>query len=56
MASDYTIECGEITILQELLNEGYRAYLRFPISDWETFVALIDMGVSDIYIDGPLGF
>lgn len=42
--------------LKSLISSGYNAFLSFPISDWETFSDLINLGVSDIYIDGPLGF
>lgn len=56
VAEDYTIECGSLIILQDLLNRGYNAYLRFPVTDWETFSDLINIGVTDIYIDGPIGF
>lgn len=42
--------------MKNLIKEGYRAYLRFPVTDWETFKYLQQVGVSDIYIDGPLGF
>lgn len=35
---------------------GYNRYLRFPVTDWETFQELREAEVSDIYIDGPLGF
>lgn len=56
VASDYTIECSQITTAKSLIDEGYNAYLRFPVVDWETVHGLISLGVSDIYIDGPLGF
>lgn len=39
-----------------MLNKGYHAYLATPVTDWETFLTLKRLGVSDIYIDGPLGF
>ncbi len=39
-----------------LIKSGYNAFLRFPVVDWETFIELRNIGISDIYIDGPLGF
>lgn len=56
VAKDYTIECGHVKVLYTLISKGYKTYLRFPVSDWETFYQLIKLGVSDIYIDGPLCF
>ncbi|MCM1217327.1 MAG: hypothetical protein NC548_22765 [Lachnospiraceae bacterium] len=56
VAQDYTIQSGSIPILKSFINAGYNSYLRFPIADWESFQALKSIGVSDIYIDGPLGF
>ena len=53
---DYTIECGSMTSLKSLIKQGYKAYLRFPVSDWEMFYDFLDLGISDIYIDGALGF
>lgn len=56
VAQDYTIQCGNIALFQALSDEGYTAYLQFPIVDWEGFTSVRDAGASDIYIDGPLGF
>ena len=56
VAKDYTIECTSIAELRELIHLGYSAYLKFPVVDWETFQGLRRLRVSDIYIDGPLGF
>ena len=56
VAEDYTIQCENILQLQGFLSGGYNAYLRWPICDWETYSSLRDLEVSDIYIDGPLGF
>lgn len=53
---NYTIQCGNILQLKDLLSMNYNAYLRFPVSDWETFQNLRELQVSDIYIDGPLCF
>ena len=56
IANDYTIQCGNIYQLNDLKDMGYNRYLRFPVTDWETFQELREAKVSDIYIDGPLGF
>ena len=56
VANDYTIECSDLFTLKELLKQGYNSYLKYPVTDWETFQGLLHLGVSDIYIDGPLGF
>lgn len=56
VAPDYTIACSSIAQLREMLKRKYNAYLNFPVSDWETFVNLQDWKVSDILIDGPIGF
>ena len=53
---DYTIAVGRFEILKRLLKEGYNAYFAYPINDWETFNNLKALGVSDIVIDGALGF
>ncbi len=56
IAQDYTIECTDIATFRGFKTAGYNAYLRFPVTDWETVYCLIAAQVSDIYIDGPLGF
>lgn len=56
VAENYTIQCGNIPTFRSLVDAGYNAYLRFPVTDWETFRYLQTIGASDIYIDGPLGF
>ena len=56
ITNNYTIECGDIATFRSLIFNGYNAYLRFPVTDWETFDNLVKQGASDIYIDGPLGF
>ena len=53
---DYTIECSQVAAARKLIKEGYKAFLKHPITDWDSFFALVELGVSDIYIDGPLGF
>lgn len=55
-SENYTVACGDLSTLQTLLYDGYNAFLRFPISDWESYQSLVSAGVSDIYIDGPLAF
>lgn len=56
IGDNYTITCGDLILLDILLNKGYKACVKFPVADWETFGILKEHGVSDIYIDGPLGF
>ncbi len=56
VTTNYTVACSTFVELRKLLSKSIPAYLNFPITDWETFSALIDLGVSDILIDGPLGF
>lgn len=56
VAEDYSIQCNNIAQMQSLIAAGYHAFPRFPISDWETFDEMRQLEVSDIYIDGPLGF
>ena len=53
---NYSISCSNVLVLKKLLKEGYPAFLSYPVSDWETFTNLIDLGVTDIQIDGCLGF
>lgn len=54
--TNYTISCTNFNVMRELLHRGYKAYFDYPITDWELFNTLKDLGVSDICIDGPLGF
>ena len=56
MAPNYTVQCANIPSFHALTKEGFNAYLRWPVSDWETFSTLQNIHVSDIYIDGPLCF
>lgn len=55
-AEDYTISCDTIATLQTLKDKGYNVYYNYPVTDWDSFSQLLDFGVSDIWIDGPLGF
>lgn len=52
----YTVSCDRFAQLRECLDNKIPAYFNFPVTDWETFTSLVDWGVSDILIDGPLGF
>ena len=56
VTENYTIKCRTVSQLSNLLFQGFNAYLSFPATDWETFSELQNLGVSDIYIDGPLCF
>lgn len=56
VANNYTICCNNLNTLRQFRKDEYNAYSRFPVTDWESFGVLCDIGVSDIYIDGPLGF
>lgn len=56
VTTNYTVSCDRFAQLQECLHSSIPAYFNFPVTDWETFMSLIEWGVSDILIDGPLGF
>lgn len=56
VTTNYSIECDNLTIFEKFRDLGYNCYLSFPVADWETFQELKTLGVTDIYIDGPLGF
>lgn len=55
-ATNVTIESNNVEVVRALIECGSPAFLRYPISDWELFMSLKEIGVSDIYIDGPLIF
>lgn len=56
VANDYTIQCSNIRLFKDLVENKYNTYLQFPITDWEAFKSMQAANSSDIYIDGPLGF
>ena len=56
ITDNYVVQCSTIPHYNELREGSYKAFLRYPVSDWETFQQLKKLGVSDIYIDGALGF
>ena len=56
VGDNYTIECRNYGDLIAILKKGYHAYHYYPVTDWESFQVLVELGVSDIYIDGPLCF
>lgn len=58
VGDNYTVCCGNIGIynIVKKNNENYNAYINFPVVDWETFNLIKNYGVTDIYIDGPIGF
>lgn len=53
---DYTIECTSIIGVKKFINNGYHAFIKYPVTDWETLQGFLTIGVSDVYIDGSLGF
>lgn len=53
---DYVIQCKNFNELHLLIDSGFKAYFKYAATDWETFDNLLKLGVSDILIDGPLGF
>lgn len=56
LPNPYTISANSLSLVFSLLNSGEPAYTPMPVTDWETFSYLVERGVSDIYIDGPLLF
>lgn len=56
IVQNYTIECSSIAYAKALIKNEFNAYIRYPISDWETLINFINIGVSDVYIDSALGF
>lgn len=56
VTTNYTISTKAISQLKEFLNRGIPAYFDFPVTDWEIFSYLSALDVTDILIDGPLGF
>lgn len=56
IVDSYTVECDQLSTVKVLINKGYNAYYGYWVSDWELFTNLQKLGVSDIRVDGPLGF
>lgn len=56
IVDNYTIECTSILEIKALIEAGYHAYLKYHICDWETVVSLVNLGVSDIYVDSSIAF
>ena len=56
VTTNYTVSTKVFLQLKDFLHRGIPTYLDFPVTDWETFSNLVDIGVTDILIDGPLGF
>lgn len=54
--ADYAVQCSSILTMKQLIKNEYKAFLKYPIADWETLHGLLDVGVSDVYVDGSLGF
>lgn len=53
---DYTVSAETFNILNEILNRKYKAFLNYPIANWELVEEVKKMNMTDIWIDGPLGF
>lgn len=56
LTTNYTIQCTDIPSLRRMLHDGYNAFIKYPVNDWETFTDLIELGVSDICVDGTVAF
>lgn len=56
VTTNYTISTKGFQQLKDFIHRGIPSYLDFPVTDWETFSNLLSLGVTDILIDGPLGF
>ena len=56
LQDNYTIECKTIDIIKYVKNKGYNCFYAYSATDWETFNNLLNLQVSDIYIDGPICF
>ena len=54
--NNYSIECSQISLLKIIKGQGYNCFYKYAATDWEVFNYLIDLGVSDILIDGPICF
>lgn len=53
---NYTISTESFSLLNTLIEKGYNAFLDFPFTDYEIVDESIKIGVTDIWIDGPLAF
>lgn len=56
VGNNYSIECNQIAQMHQIADLGYNFYYKFGVADWESFGNLMEIGVTDIFIDGPLGF
>lgn len=56
VTDNYTVSCQDFRQSFQFLDLKYNTFLNFPVTDWETFSYLRKLEVTDIYIDGPLGF
>lgn len=56
VTQNYTIQCSSISTFRKLKGHGFNTYLAFPATDWETYQGMRESEVTDILIDGPLGF
>lgn len=56
VTTNYTVAVKTLSQLRDFLKRNIPAYFDFPVTEWETFTNLLEWEVSDILIDGPLGF
>ena len=56
VGDNYTINCPQIGLLKIVKEQGYNCFYKYAAADWETFNNLMEIGVSDILIDGPICF
>lgn len=56
VTANYTISCRNFPVMFQFIEKGFNAYFDFPVADWETFDNLCKADVTDIQIDGALGF
>lgn len=53
---DYVLSIRNFEMANKFIRFGFKVIIDYPCSDWETANEFIKMGVSEIIIDGSLGF